>query len=337
MQPTTYTPTQSPTPTYGQSGPTVQALQLQLNQQNQGKPGYTPLVVDGKYGPLTQSATQFGKAPASPFLSSTGARQEYNSMSTQLDNLGATEDPYNQLFEQMKKSTSNTESTAISNAQATKERETNQLNQNRDEYMAGLATAGVMSGANRYLPEYQAGIMEQARQGYLSKYQALDNAERIAIAQAKSAKLDGDIKVMKESLDYIAKIKKEKADAISEANKMEWEKQKHKDEMALRWSTEGRLRKESNTPKPEELKKTFLNGLNVILNSKKDLIPGTDGVPYFTEAGLLTYDGFKDLLQVAEYVGYERGDLIKKLKPYLDIKDNKEKYAKGYGISLSEL
>lgn len=332
MQPITYTPTQSPTPTYGQSGPTVQALQLQLNKTNQGKPGYTPLVVDGKYGPLTQSATQFGKS-TSPFLSSTGARQEYNSMATQLDTMGATEDPYAALFEQMKKSTAGTESTAISNAQATKERETNQLNQNKDEYMAGLATAGVMSGANRYLPEYQAGIMEQARQGYLSKYQALDNAEKIAIAQAKSAKLDGDIKVMKESLDYIAKIKKEKADAISEANKMDWEKEKFKQTMSLNWAQEGRLNKESKTPKPEDLKKQFLTGLNSLLNSKNNTIADSDGVPYFAN-GFITYAGFKELVNLSEQAGYERDDLIKKLSPYLRTKD---KDLKGYGITLAEL
>lgn len=49
--------------TYGYSGDAVKQLQTQLNQTNQGVAGYTPLKVDGLYGPLTQAATGF-KAPA---------------------------------------------------------------------------------------------------------------------------------------------------------------------------------------------------------------------------------------------------------------------------------
>ncbi len=51
------------TPSLGTSGDAVKALQTQLNTTNAGKAGYTALAVDGKYGPLTQAATQY-KAPA---------------------------------------------------------------------------------------------------------------------------------------------------------------------------------------------------------------------------------------------------------------------------------
>lgn len=55
-----YTPLQQgATPTLGTSGAAVSALQQQLNQQNAGVAGYTPLTVDGMYGPLTQAASQF--------------------------------------------------------------------------------------------------------------------------------------------------------------------------------------------------------------------------------------------------------------------------------------
>lgn len=59
----TYKPLQTgATPTLGTSGEAVKALQTQLNTANQGVSGYTPLKVDGLYGPLTQAASQF-KAP----------------------------------------------------------------------------------------------------------------------------------------------------------------------------------------------------------------------------------------------------------------------------------
>lgn len=64
MSITTYKPLAAgATPTLGSSGNAVSALQTQLNTANAGQAGYTPLVVDGKYGPLTQAASTY-KAPA---------------------------------------------------------------------------------------------------------------------------------------------------------------------------------------------------------------------------------------------------------------------------------
>lgn len=63
MTNSTYKPlAQGATPTLGTSGDAVKALQTQYNTQNAGVAGYTPLKVDGLYGPLTQAASQF-KAP----------------------------------------------------------------------------------------------------------------------------------------------------------------------------------------------------------------------------------------------------------------------------------
>lgn len=47
------------TPTFGQSGQSVKDFQTQLNNQNAGVAGYTPLKVDGIYGTKTQAASQF--------------------------------------------------------------------------------------------------------------------------------------------------------------------------------------------------------------------------------------------------------------------------------------
>lgn len=247
----TYTPTNSPTPTFGQSGSSVLALQTQLNQQNLNKPGYVPLVLDGKYGPLTQAATSFGQNN-SPILSSSGVGQQYNGASQQLDQLALQQDPYMGIFEQMNKAGAANEKAAISSATAAGANQQRFLQGGQEKYMAGLETAGVRSGANRYLPEYQAGIMENARQGYLQKFSAIDTQEKVAIAEAKAAKLSGDVKTMTAKLDYVQALRKAKADAISEANKMQWEKTKFDRQMeqnesqfsrkmALDWASENRL------------------------------------------------------------------------------------------------
>lgn len=59
----TYTPLKTgQAATLGTSGDAVKALQTQLNTANAGQVGYTPLKVDGLYGPLTQAASLY-KAP----------------------------------------------------------------------------------------------------------------------------------------------------------------------------------------------------------------------------------------------------------------------------------
>lgn len=60
----TYKVSTSPTPVYGTSSEANKALQIKLNTDNAGKAGYTPLVVDGKYGDLTKAATTFAPTPA---------------------------------------------------------------------------------------------------------------------------------------------------------------------------------------------------------------------------------------------------------------------------------
>lgn len=57
-------------PTFGQRGDAVKAYQTKLNQDNQGKTGYTPLVVDGIYGDKTQAASNFQIPKATPLPSS---------------------------------------------------------------------------------------------------------------------------------------------------------------------------------------------------------------------------------------------------------------------------
>lgn len=64
-------------PAYGTSGDAVKALQTQLNTQNAGQAGYTPLNVDGKYGPLTQAATQY-KAPVTAKEPTAGSVYSYS-------------------------------------------------------------------------------------------------------------------------------------------------------------------------------------------------------------------------------------------------------------------
>lgn len=75
----TYTPLQpNQTASYGTSGDAVRALQTQLNQQNSGQVGYTPIKVDGLYGPLTQAAANYKPAGSGSGSSTPTAGDIYN-------------------------------------------------------------------------------------------------------------------------------------------------------------------------------------------------------------------------------------------------------------------
>lgn len=189
----------------------------------------------------------------SPILSSTGVGSAYDDASRQLNDFTTGRDPYAQLFETMMANNQTVRDNAVATATADSQRQAQQLQQNETAYNAGLATEGVLSQANRYLPGYQAGLVEQAHQNYLGRYQAIDNAERLAIAAAETARIQGDVKTMQSKLEYLQQLRKAKADALEKAQQLEWEKNKFQQQMALQWHQENRLsnKKDPNNPDNE--------------------------------------------------------------------------------------
>lgn len=239
-----YTPLQpNQQPVLGTSGDAVSALQTQINTQNAGNPNFIPLKVDGLYGPKTQAA-----ANPPVIVSGKPAMQEYAS-TTGFINKFAETDPYIQAFQAMQAKmgvmNQQAEKNTIASATAETMRKKQAEETGQRQYMAGLETAGIQSGASRYLPEYQAGIIEDARRSYVERYAQIDQAEKLAIAKAQQARMEGDVTVMRDQLDLIKTLRKEKADALENAQKMEWEKTKFDRQMALQWAQEGRLSKTS--------------------------------------------------------------------------------------------
>ena len=68
---------------------------------------------------------------------------------------------------------------------------------------------------------------------YLSRYQAINDAEKLAIAEAQTAKQQGDVKALTAKLDYLQQLRKAKADAMQKAQDMAWEREKFRQQMAL--------------------------------------------------------------------------------------------------------
>lgn len=364
---------------FGTQGLAVSQLQQSLNEKNSTLPGYTPLAVDGKYGPLTQSAMAFQPKTQS-IVSSTPARNDYITGSSLLDRYTGEQDPYvtafNTMMQNTMKTNEQTESDAIATATTSASRTRDSLEKNKQAYTAGLETAGVQSGASRYLPEYQSGIIADAKQKYVEKFQQVDNAEQLAIARARTARMTGDVALLNEQLNLIKELRKEKADALENAQKMDWEKYKFEEEMAFNKQKEARqaqndaiklsrsggsgggsasggytkqeLRKlrqaginASDIDMADDFlygkgqdmdKKTFLSGLNQIVNSKDSAKIDNGDVPFFYK-GQLTKDGFTRLSEVAGESGMSREDFLKAVKPYVA---TGKKARKNYGVTKEE-
>ena len=323
-----YTPLQpNQQPTFGTSGDAVSALQTQINTQNAGNPNFVPLKVDGLYGPKTQAA-----ANPPVIVSGKPAMQEYAS-STGFINKFAETDPYIQAFQAMQAKmgvmNQQAEKNTIASATAETMRKRQAEETGQRQYMAGLETAGIQSGASRYLPEYQAGIIEDARRSYVERYAQIDQAEKLAIAKAQQARMEGDVAVMRDQLDLIKTLRKEKADALENAQKMEWEKTKFDRQMALQWAQEGRLSKEKDEKETKLEKSDFDTKLAQVISTKPTF---ADGTPYFF-GDTLTAAGFKQVAQAAALYGISRMDLIKELSAYLD---TSKKGLSNYGITKQE-
>lgn len=235
----TYTPlADGQQPAFGTSGPAVSALQAQLNAQNQTKPGYTPLKVDGLYGPLTQSATTF----SNPGIISTGGyRDGLNQGDADIANIQ--NDPYQQLFQRLEEQNRIAEENAIATATAEGKRDNVQQEQEFNRQRMAQESAGIVGGLSRYAPEMQSGLMNQLYQENLANVRNIQLEEDMAIAKAKQARAENDLDVMQEQLQYAERLRKEKADALMEAQKFAFEKEKFAKSLALDWATENRLGK----------------------------------------------------------------------------------------------
>lgn len=240
--------------------------------------------------------------PIQPIVSTTGVRNDFYSGLNQLNQVELNGDPFAELFGAMMQNNQTGQDNAIASATAASARAKGQEEQGKQQYIAGVTTAGIKNDTARYLPEYQMGIIEKARQSYTDRYQQLDQAEKLAIAQAKQARNEADVKVLTEKLNYVKQLRKEKADALQKAQEMEWEKYKFNNLSAYQKATESRLRSSSEKSggyTPSELKKLRAAGIDPTDIKKAD--------NYLYKKGLAPKDITRDYLEE----NYDRDTLWK--------------------------
>ena len=229
----TYTPTTDTNPTFGQSGDTVSALQTHLNEVNKNAPGWTPLAVDGKFGPLTQAAVNF-KPQSQLVVTSNAADMAHTKYSGQLDealsrfNLnGNTQDStkidpatYSDAFtkqlDQQFKSSNEATKAMIQSLQTKTQAKQTALAGQYDNYKRGLQMLGIQHNQAQATPDLLLGHEQQAQNDYNTKVNTLDTELHKALIDAQAARDSKDTQQVKTKMDYIKSIYKEKDNALKE-------------------------------------------------------------------------------------------------------------------------
>ncbi len=231
----TYTQTNNPVPTYGEQSSSVGALQTSLNKKYAGVAGYTPLVVDNRYGPLTLAATKF--QPNQLVVSSSPANQEFTQNSSDLTSMlgalgqannpntlasGGTETPtldntndaYTQMLDRVSKSSSESTKALIGTIQAARSNRANTINSEYNNYKSGLQLLGIQHNAAQATPDLLMGHIKQAENEQQAKLQELDVETNKALVDAEDARNKNDLNTLKEKMAYIKDLKQEKQDYL---------------------------------------------------------------------------------------------------------------------------
>lgn len=172
-------------------------------------------------------------------FSTTNYRDELASVGNDINDFS--NDPYMKMFNDLKLKNQQFEETARLNAEAEANREKVQQEQRSNARTAGVESANIAGGLSRYAPELANSAVQQAYNENYQKVQDIQAAEDLAIAKAKQARAANDLDVAKEQLNYVQELRKAKADAIQEANRLAFEKEKFQANYNLDVRRENRL------------------------------------------------------------------------------------------------
>lgn len=260
------------------------------------------------------------------FNTTNGQWADHNNATGALNTFTNSEDPYMQLFQQQKEANALTAGNAIASATADTERAAIKNEQDRNATLAGLATAAEKTGLAPN-SAYQLQVIQGAKDQFNTRFALLDQQEKLAVAKAKAAQAIGDTAVLKEQLDYAVELRKAKADALAESQKLDWEKYKFEN-MSAEQIASNRIAQQnanrlsgSNTSSevkytPSELKKLRAAGIdstniamsdNYLYGENKGIIP-----PKFKRDNLAAVGGTGKVWNLALALGIPRNKNLSK-------------------------
>ncbi len=194
----TYTPLKTgQAPTIGTSGDAIKAFQTQLNTTNQGIAGYTPIKVDGLYGPLTQAASLF-KAPevkttaptttTNPVISGTTVRSDVTALGNDITALNSASASNTKLLNDRMAALEARREQEISQIRSDYETANKQQEGRQNQEYSGRSTGLVTSGGG-FLgnTQSQQGVLANLKVTHEGEKTALMSKRDAAISAAQSA------------------------------------------------------------------------------------------------------------------------------------------------------
>lgn len=169
------------------------------------------------FGSPNQTQQQPVSNPNSGIVSSGPARRDIYTSGARLDQMTSQVDPYLEYLQKRMMNLQNNPSGPSAeekNASVEAGRQKTALEEKFNKYKAGLESLGIQSGLSRYAPGLQADKLINADKAEAEALQTIQEKEDFAIAKAKQARLDNDAKTLKETVDEIRQIKKDKADEL---------------------------------------------------------------------------------------------------------------------------
>lgn len=336
----------------------------------------------------TPPPTDTTQSERSIITTSTPARTEYNTNLMSLNNalsmygLGGTgqpeeekkidistySDPFTKYLDKMGERSNASTRALISTIQANRANREGEITQTYDNYKRGLQLLGIQHNAAQTTPALLQGQIVQAENEQRSKVMALDAEEAKALMDAENAKTENDFRLLKEKMDYVDKIKKEKANALKDlydtmtTQRGIAEEQAHDiydtlqklgandkeaflNAVATKYKIPvGKLVQALNDEKKKretkagsgtkqtesEKKQSAWQKLNSIVSQN---LPTSSGIPAIDENGFLTPEGFKNMLLFATESGISRSDLIETYANYLYLGEGRWKK---YGLTKAE-
>lgn len=130
-------------------------------------------------------------------------------------NVNTYSDAYTQALDAQAQRGSAATKSLIASIQAQNQNMRNSIGAQYGDYKKGLQLLGIQQNSAQSSPDLLMGHIQQAQNEYTAKIQQLNAEESRAMMEAENARADKDLSTLKEKMDYIKQIQKEKDDALS--------------------------------------------------------------------------------------------------------------------------
>ncbi len=146
--------------------------------------------------------------------------QNNNTNTNQNNNDNATidtvSDPYTQQLDKLKANSDAATQNLIATIQARRQGRENDVNKEMERYKSGLQLLGIQSGEIETAPEMVMGKVQQAENARVAKLQELDQQEATAMLEAKMAMDEKDFSLLKDRMNYVKELKKERLNTLKD-------------------------------------------------------------------------------------------------------------------------